>query len=586
MKSNINLHIHTTHSDGAKSVEEIIEGLRAAGVDTFAITDHDCVDGNLEAEVLCKKYNMMRYNGVELSCRFDGEIGLDESFTVHILGYDFDNEKMEQVLKEINIKREIALRELCDELAKSGYKLPEIQVDDLKRTYLAKLLVNAGYFSSNEEAYKKCLNTDAFKRFARTYSTIKEGIALLKVIVEGVAVWAHPFTATRGNKVDLTESQVLELVEKMVEYGIEGIEVYCQNHTTDQTIFLENIAKKYNLATSVGTDYHGVPIDKIGAPKYAKRINEEHYFEASGITPSVTILDYIKSKREIKKVIELTGGARKKIKLHNDGYWSRAYVVNGGEFVVKFPKYDCVDYSVEARFLDFINAHNPPINMQRVKLLAEDNSFIAFCGVKGTPLSELKNLSLEQKSDICKQLANFLKLAHSLKLDDIGGQNLNFEIESYKLRYAESSSFFNKYLSKEEKEILDFLMLEYFPRKRIVLGEKIVLCHGDVWDPNIFIDESGKVGIIDCANAGYYEEATDFCFYDENLRKLLLDHYGADEVLHKKVELKYAMSVIVSPKYIIETDGEAVAVKTYLPLIREVILKYKECKRSKRGERQ
>jgi len=249
-------------------------------------------------------------------------------------------------------------------------------------------------------------------------------------------------------------------------------------------------------------------------------------------------------------------------------------VVSGGEFVVKFPKFDSVDYSIEAKFLDFINAFSPPINMQKVKLHAADNSFIVFYGVKGTPLSELMNLSQTQKNDITKQLAKFLKLVHSLKLD-IGGKSLSAEIDSYKERYGECSSFFNRHLSKEEKAILDFLMLEYFSKERKSLGEKIVLCHGDVWNPNILIDEVGKIGIIDCANAGYYEEATDFCFYDKTLRNLLLDHYGADDVLRQKVEFKYAMSVIVSPKYIVELEGEDAAVKNYLPLIREVISKYK-----------
>ena len=134
---------------------------------------------------------------------------------------------------------------------------------------------------------------------------------------------------------------------------------------------------------------------------------------------------------EIQKVIEITGATEDQIKLKTDGYWSRAYVVNGGEFVVKFPKFDSVDYVNEAKFLNFINAFNPPINMQKVKWIADDGRIVAFNGVKGTPLSELKNLSVAQKDNLTEQLGNFLKQLHSLKLDIIGF--INTKIKDAKL---------------------------------------------------------------------------------------------------------------------------------------------------------
>ena len=277
---------------------------------------------------------------------------------------------------------------------------------------------------------------------------------------------------------------------------------------------------------------------------------------------------------EINKVIELTGAGIDQIKLHDDGYHSRAYVVNKGEYVVKFPKFDSVDYSTEAQFLNFINTFNIHINMQKVKYLSSDNRVIAFYGVKGVPLLEINNLSLQQKDNITSQLAVFLKQLHSLNMD-IGGKDLNTEINNYKKIYNDCSSFFNKHLTKQDKITLDILFNDYFASRRKALGEKLVLCHGDIWDSNIFINDQNKVGLIDCANAGYYDQATDFCFYDKTLRTLLLKHYGADDALREKAELKYAMSVTVSPKYITEIHGESLAVKNYLPLIKQVISKHK-----------
>ena len=278
-------------------------------------------------------------------------------------------------------------------------------------------------------------------------------------------------------------------------------------------------------------------------------------------------------KLEIDTVIKLTGASKPQIKLHNDGYNSRAYVIDDGKYVVKFPKFNCVNYKTEAQFLNFINTQNTSINMQKVKHLSSDNRIIAFYGIKGTPLSMLKNLSLEQQNNIGKQLAIFIRQLHSLELT-LPVKKLSHEIDNYKKTYLECADFFSKHLTIKEKSILDILVNEYIPKKRLGLGEKLVLCHGDIWDTNILIDASGKVGLIDCANATIADEATDFCLYNKTLRNLLLDHYRANDALRQKVEFKYASSVIASPKYVIELEGEAIATKTYLPLIKKVICKY------------
>lgn len=280
-------------------------------------------------------------------------------------------------------------------------------------------------------------------------------------------------------------------------------------------------------------------------------------------------------KKEIDKVIELTSATLEQINLHDDGYWSRAYVVNGGEQVVKFPKHDTVSYEDEARFLNILCGMTLPVNTQRVKWLAEDKRCLALFGVKGTPLSKINNLNTEQKHSIGKQIGGFLKQLHSLKTD-FGGQNLDGEINEYKNIYAECAGFYAKHFSEGELAALDNLMNTRLPAARKALGEKLVFSHADIWEPNILLDDSGKVGIIDCANAGYFDEAADFCVEDEALRGFILDAYGASECLRKKVELKYDMSIITCPKFGIPLWGEEVIIEKWVPLIRNVISKYKE----------
>jgi hypothetical protein len=159
-------------------------------------------------------------------------------------------------------------------------------------------------------------------------------------------------------------------------------------------------------------------------------------------------------KHETAKVQELTGAAGEQIELHDDGYWSRAYVVNGGEFVVKFPKYDTVNYKNEALFLNLISTMTWPVNTQKLQWLAEDNRCIAIFGVKGTPLSKSGNLTIQQKQSIGKQIAAFLKQLHSLETE-YSGQNLEEELLEYRRIYADCAEFYAKHFSKEEREALD-----------------------------------------------------------------------------------------------------------------------------------
>ena len=292
-KSKVNLHIHTTHSDGGKTVAEVVEGLRQAGVQYFSITDHDSVDGNVEAAKLAKKYGMKYCNGVELSCCFDGEAGLDESYVFHIVGLNFDLLKMKTELQKILMNKEQRLINLAHELVKDGYG---IDIDNLfrdgqvnARKNIAQELISKDYAKDMDEAFEKILNSDKYRSFARNVPTIKEGLEIIKRC-GGVTVWAHPFGVTRGGKKDLSEKQVTELAKIFADYGFDGMEVYYQHYTAAQIKFLEMLANKHGFMKSCGSDYHGAPADKIKDPAYAAKIREKLFFEKDDIEADVTVL--------------------------------------------------------------------------------------------------------------------------------------------------------------------------------------------------------------------------------------------------------------------------------------------------------
>ena len=272
MNPTINLHIHTTHSDGGNTTAEIVAMLKEAGVTAFAITDHDNIDGNFEAAKLAKKYRLTYISGIELSCCFaDGEIGLDESWVIHILGYGFDFGLMREKLSELENRKHEQMLELFNLLVADGYniELERISQDGKipERTAISEELIRNGYAVDDNECFSKILNTDRYRAFAKYKPTIKEGIEIIHAC-GGLAVWAHPFDVTRGGKKDLTQEQVSELLFKMLKYECDGIEVYYQRYTSEQINWLNNNAESFWFYKTVGTDYHNVPVDLVDLTKY------------------------------------------------------------------------------------------------------------------------------------------------------------------------------------------------------------------------------------------------------------------------------------------------------------------------------
>jgi len=261
MKSNINLHIHTTYSDGKNTVAEIVDGLKNAGIKYFSITDHDYIYGNIEAAELAVKYDMKYINGVELSCCFDGEIGFDATYVCHIIGLAFNYEKMSEELKKISAAKDAKMTELFDELVKNGLKLDENNVYTNgripERITIGYELVNKGYAKDINEAFLNILNSDKYRKFAQYLPSIKQAIKIIQSC-NGIAVWAHPFGYARGGKKDITYEQVEELAANILSYGIDAIEVYYQEYSIEKINYLEQLANKMNKLKSIATDYHGI----------------------------------------------------------------------------------------------------------------------------------------------------------------------------------------------------------------------------------------------------------------------------------------------------------------------------------------
>ncbi len=248
----LELHCHTTCSDGTLTPSELVHAAVRAGVRALAITDHDTLSGWDEAiceaqrfaNAASQPYNLEIVPGVELST-------VHNDRSLHILGFYPDADKLSAPLAERIEGRKRRAEQMVAKLAALGYpiSLPKLGEGIApSRPHLARVLVEAGYFKSTEQAFDRLLGDDqpAYVHYEKL--SISEGVALLRN-GGAVPVWAHPYLF-RGGAVD-------DVLKELVDAGLMGIEVYHPSHTPKQTKHLEQLCYQYGLLMTGGSDYHG-----------------------------------------------------------------------------------------------------------------------------------------------------------------------------------------------------------------------------------------------------------------------------------------------------------------------------------------
>ena len=245
------LHIHSNNSDESDNTNELLNNLKKSGVEIFALTDHDTVEGCREMEKLSPDITFIK--GVELTC-------LCDDIKCHILGYGIDinnpdllgliekGKQLRQQKLETRIKylKDIFSIELTQDEKDWLYSRKSVV-----KTHLANILVNRGLADDNLSAMKKYL--DGIK----TSNTRFDGQEAIETIKKagGIVVWAHPIGG-EGEK-HLTLKEFLPRLEKMKSFGIQGLECYYSRYNFDEIDFLVKCADDNNLYITGGSDYHG-----------------------------------------------------------------------------------------------------------------------------------------------------------------------------------------------------------------------------------------------------------------------------------------------------------------------------------------
>ncbi len=257
-----NFHIHSSFSDGGKNVYQTMDIMANHGFDILSITDHNTVEGCVEALDFCRSRGIEYYHGVELTTYPVPEVieGIDYTYAMHMLGYRIDVEKMRPHLNVYEFRKQQMLGELIDLLIADGCKLrkrvlyTDNRISD--RTSIAKELIDIKCASSMGDAFDNILNSQRYVRFARFALPPDETIEAIHN-ADGIAVWAHPYNLKRGGNVLFTNEQVTAMAKALISFGLDGMETYYHKFNDTQVEFLSGLADKMNLLKSTGSDYHG-----------------------------------------------------------------------------------------------------------------------------------------------------------------------------------------------------------------------------------------------------------------------------------------------------------------------------------------
>jgi predicted metal-dependent phosphoesterase TrpH len=248
----IDLHTHTTCSDGTDSPLALVKKAASSGVSVLGVTDHDSTAGWSEA-VDALHGNLQLVLGAEVSCL------TEDNVSVHMLGLLFDehNQPIQQLLADSRDTRIPRMKKMIENLQGAGY---EITIEDvaavtpagatLGRPHLADALVAKRIVESRDEAFTDLLNNNSPFYVSHFAPTPEDSIRAIRA-AGGVAVIAHPFASHRG------ESLSPDTFASLVSAGLNGIEVFHRDQSEDERNQLIEIARALNLVITGSSDYHG-----------------------------------------------------------------------------------------------------------------------------------------------------------------------------------------------------------------------------------------------------------------------------------------------------------------------------------------
>lgn len=244
------LHTHSTASDGILSPELLVEKASAVGINTLALTDHDTVSGLAAAHSAAKNYNVTLINGIELSCLWNNK-------TIHIVGLNFkaENKTIIDATTHLNHLRE-------ERAIKIGEKLKKVGINNayenakriaaggtVTRQHFSTFLIENGNAKNQSDVFKRYLVNNKPGYASVEWPSLEETISQING-AGGISVIAHPL------RYKLTATKLRKLIKEFKELGGKAIEVVTGHNQSNEIEMATGYAKRYDIAASVGSDFH------------------------------------------------------------------------------------------------------------------------------------------------------------------------------------------------------------------------------------------------------------------------------------------------------------------------------------------
>lgn len=248
----VDLHAHTTASDGTFNPRRLVKRAVKRGVRVLSITDHDTTSGLSDAMDEAARWSIDIVPGIEINTEFGGT-------EAHILGYfiDVHNAQLQQRLQAVRDERGLRIKRLVEKLQSLGCDITESDVarygkgESLGRPHVAQALVAKKYAAHVRDAFDRWLARDRPAYVPRESLDPKQAIALIKS-AGGVPVLAHPIYLSSD-----------ALIEELIAAGLGGLEVFYPAHTPAHRQHFADLARAHRIAMSGGSDFHGPQIKRI-----------------------------------------------------------------------------------------------------------------------------------------------------------------------------------------------------------------------------------------------------------------------------------------------------------------------------------
>ncbi len=268
--SRLDLHLHTTHSDGSLPPAEVVALARRAGVTALAITDHDITTGIPEAIAAASPLNIDIVPGIEISSRYgDSEL--------HVLGYylDWQDPDLNRRMADLREGRHRRNPQIIERLQALGLEISYEEVrrlagtESVGRPHIARVLMGKGYVSSAKEAFDRYLAGGRPAYVPRELPEPAEAVYWIRA-AGGIPVLAHPTWVRESGEA------LVKLVERLKAEGLGGVEVHYSTHTKQQTSEYLQLAKRLDLLVTGGSDFHGVtkPDIEVGTGRGTLKVPE------------------------------------------------------------------------------------------------------------------------------------------------------------------------------------------------------------------------------------------------------------------------------------------------------------------------